>query len=120
MSDCRTMIMPDDSHAAVLDAAQRAVVDKCASKATHKTAFSALLTLVGAGVLASRRDVGQFDSTAMSDPGLDACQNAGSRADFVRRYCSGSPLGADRSSPRSGENQSRDGQGQFIYQVWRY
>jgi hypothetical protein len=46
MSDRCTM--PDDCYAAVLDAVQCAVIDKRASKATRKAAFSALLALVEA------------------------------------------------------------------------
>ena len=49
MSDRSIITMPDDCYAAVLDAIQRSVADKCASKATRKAAFSALLTLVEAG-----------------------------------------------------------------------
>jgi hypothetical protein len=46
MSDHRIFTMPDDCYAAVLGAIQRTVTDKCASKATRKAAFSALLALV--------------------------------------------------------------------------
>jgi hypothetical protein len=48
MSD-RCITMPDECYAAVLDAVQRTVTDKCASKATRKAAFSALLALIDAG-----------------------------------------------------------------------
>ena len=48
MSD-RCITMPDDCYVAVLDAIQRTVTDKCASKATRKAAFSALLALIDAG-----------------------------------------------------------------------
>jgi hypothetical protein len=51
MSDRCIIRLPDDCYAAVLDAIQRAVTDKCASKATRKAAFSALPVLVEAGGL---------------------------------------------------------------------
>jgi hypothetical protein len=41
-------ILPENCYAAVLDAVQRAIIDKRASKATRKAAFSALLALVEA------------------------------------------------------------------------
>jgi hypothetical protein len=44
-----TTTIPDDCYAVILDAIQRTVTDKCASKATRKAAFSALSALVGAG-----------------------------------------------------------------------
>jgi hypothetical protein len=85
MSDRSTIAMPDDCYAAVLDAVQRAVIDKCASKATRKSAFSALLALVEAGVVAGETSV---SSTArdMSAPGLDACQNADAHGLISGRY----------------------------------
>jgi hypothetical protein len=52
MSDRCTM--PDDCYAAVLDAVQRAVIDKSASKATRRAAFSVLLVLLEAGGEASK------------------------------------------------------------------
>jgi hypothetical protein len=52
MSDDRsTITIPSGSYAAILDAVQRAIVDKCASNATRKAAFSALLALIEAGAL---------------------------------------------------------------------
>ena len=47
-----TITIPDEIWAAVLDAVQRAIVDKYAAKATRKAAFSALLTLIDAGLVA--------------------------------------------------------------------
>jgi hypothetical protein len=44
-----TITIPDDCYAAILDAVQRAIIDKCASKVTRKVAFSALLALIEAG-----------------------------------------------------------------------
>jgi hypothetical protein len=46
-----TVTIPDDCYAVILDAVQRAIIDKCASTATRKAAFSALLALVDAGVV---------------------------------------------------------------------
>jgi hypothetical protein len=46
-----TITIPDDCYAVILDAIQRAIIDKCASTATRKAAFSALLALVDAGVV---------------------------------------------------------------------
>jgi hypothetical protein len=52
MSDDRsTITIPEYSHAAILDAVQRAVMDRGASKATRKAAFSALLALIEAGLI---------------------------------------------------------------------
>jgi hypothetical protein len=52
MSDDRIGIMvPRNAYAAMTDAMQRAVVDRGASKATRKAAFSALLALVDAGLI---------------------------------------------------------------------
>jgi hypothetical protein len=81
MSDRCIITMPDDCYAAVLDAIQRTVTDKCASKATRKAAFSALLALVeGAGYQARRRSVRLRRVRAPpSKPGR-------SRAYFGRRY----------------------------------
>jgi hypothetical protein len=61
MSDRCTM--PDDCYAAVLDAVQCAVIDKRASKATRKAAFSALLALVEAG--------GEAGETSLSSAAKD-------------------------------------------------
>ena len=36
-----TITIPDDCYAVILDAVQRAIIDKCASTATRKAAFSA-------------------------------------------------------------------------------
>jgi hypothetical protein len=77
MSDRCTITMPEDCYAAVLDAVQRAVIDKCASKATRKAAFSALSALVEPGEISigsAARD--------MSAPG----KRGSSRAHFPRRY----------------------------------
>jgi hypothetical protein len=58
MSDRCIITMPDDCYAAVLDAIQRTVTDKCASKATRKAAFSALLALIEAGGVPGETSVG--------------------------------------------------------------
>jgi len=52
MSDDRsTITIPRHGYAAMIDAVQCAVVDRGASKATRKAAFSALLALVDAGLI---------------------------------------------------------------------
>jgi hypothetical protein len=52
MSDNRsTITIPSETWAAILDAVQRAIVDKYAAKATRKAAFSTLLALIEAGVV---------------------------------------------------------------------
>jgi hypothetical protein len=53
-----TITIPDDCYAVILDAVQRAIIDKYASKATRL--FSALLALIETGVVAGET-VGQFD-----------------------------------------------------------
>jgi hypothetical protein len=63
MSDDRsTITIPRHAFAAVVDAAQRAVIDKGASKATRKAAFSTLLLLLDSGLI---RD------TSMTSPAVD-------------------------------------------------
>ncbi len=52
MNDDRsTVTIPDQGFAVIIDAVQRAVLDKGASKATRKAAFSAILALVDAGLI---------------------------------------------------------------------
>jgi hypothetical protein len=52
MNDDRsTITIPHHGFAAIVDAVQRAVLDKGASKATRKAAFSAILALVDAGLV---------------------------------------------------------------------
>jgi hypothetical protein len=52
MSDDRaTITIPHDAFPAIMDAVQRAVIDRGASKVTRKAAFSALLALVEAGLV---------------------------------------------------------------------
>ena len=52
MSDDRsTVTIHRHGYAAIVDAVQCAVIDKRASKATRKAAFSALLALVDAGLI---------------------------------------------------------------------
>ena len=64
MSDDRsTITIPDDGCAVILDAVQRAIVDKYAAKATRKAAFSALLALVEAGMMVGDTSI---SSTAKS------------------------------------------------------
>ena len=61
MSDDRsTITIPCQGFAAIVDAIERAIVDKGASKATRKAAFSALLALVEAGLV--------IGDTSMSSP----------------------------------------------------
>jgi hypothetical protein len=61
--DRSTITIPDDGCAAILDAVQRAIVDKYAAKATRKAAFSALLALVEAGMIVGDTSI---SSTAKS------------------------------------------------------
>ena len=52
MNDDRsTVTIPQPGFAVIVDAVQRAVLDKGASKATRKAAFSAILALVDAGLV---------------------------------------------------------------------
>jgi hypothetical protein len=52
MSDDRsTITIPSESCAAVLDSVQRALIDRYASKAARRAAFSALLALIEAGAV---------------------------------------------------------------------
>jgi hypothetical protein len=52
MSDDRfTITIPSESGAAILDAVQRALIDRYASKTTRNAAFSALLALIEAGAM---------------------------------------------------------------------
>jgi hypothetical protein len=52
MNDDRsTITIPHHGFAVIVDAVQRAVLDKGASKATRKAAFSAILALVDAGLI---------------------------------------------------------------------
>ncbi len=68
MTDRCTITMPDDCYAAVLDAIQRAVIDKCASKATRKAVFSALSALTEPGRIAGGTPVTSA-ARDMSAPG---------------------------------------------------
>jgi hypothetical protein len=65
MSDGRsTITIPSESYAAILDAVQRALIDKYASKATRKAALSALLALIEAGAVVG--------DTSINSPARDA------------------------------------------------
>jgi hypothetical protein len=65
MSDDRsTITVPDGGHAAILDAVQRAAMDKGASKATRKAALSALLALIEAGLIIGDTSIGSPVSAA--------------------------------------------------------
>ncbi len=56
MSEDRSIIaVPPCAFTAIVDAIQRAIVDKGASKATRKAAFSALLALIDAGLIVATR-----------------------------------------------------------------
>ena len=66
MSDRCIITMPDDCYGAVLDAIQRTVTDKCASKATRKAAFSALLPLVEASAVPGETSVRDRKSTRLN------------------------------------------------------
>ena len=56
MSEDRSIIaVPPYAFTTIIDAIQRAIVDKGASKATRKAAFSALLALVDAGLIIATR-----------------------------------------------------------------
>jgi hypothetical protein len=49
--DHSIITLPPNATSAIVDAVQRAIIDKGASKATRKAAFSALLALVDAGLI---------------------------------------------------------------------
>jgi hypothetical protein len=49
--DCSNMTISREAGAAIVDAVQRAIIDKGASQATRKAAFSALLALIEAGLI---------------------------------------------------------------------
>ncbi len=69
MSDDRsTITIPHHGFAAIVDAVQRAIIDKGASKATRKAAFSALLALVDAGLI--------IGDTSTSSPASDGAAPA--------------------------------------------
>ena len=52
MSDGRSIItLSPHASTTIIDAIQRAIIDKGASKATRKAAFSALLALIDAGLI---------------------------------------------------------------------
>jgi hypothetical protein len=51
MSDDCIITLSPHATTAIMDAIQRAIIDKGASKATRKAAFSALLALVDAGLI---------------------------------------------------------------------
>lgn len=68
MSDHRSVItLPPDAFTMIMDAIQRAIVDKGASKATRKAAFSALLALVDAGLIVG---VASTNSPASDETGV--------------------------------------------------
>jgi hypothetical protein len=46
-----TITIPRDACATIMDSIQRAIIDKGASRATRKAAFSALLVLIDAGLI---------------------------------------------------------------------
>jgi hypothetical protein len=50
--------IPRDACAAIMDSIQRAIIDKGASKATRKAAFSALLALIDAGLIVGDTSTG--------------------------------------------------------------
>jgi hypothetical protein len=50
--DRSTITMPRNAWAMVMDSIQRAIIDKSASKVTRKAAFSALMALIDAGLIA--------------------------------------------------------------------
>ena len=66
MNDDRaTITFPHHGFAVIVDAVQRAVLDKGASKATRKAAFSAILALVDAGLVIGETSPGSArDSNA--------------------------------------------------------
>lgn len=65
MSDHRSITtLPPGALTAIVDAIQRAIVDKGASKATRKAAFSALLALIDAGLI--------VEVTSANSPASDA------------------------------------------------
>ena len=76
MSDDRSTIsIPCEGFATIVDAVQRGVIDRGASKATRKAAFSALLALVEAGL--------SIGDTSISSPAAD--RNGPARAQVTTR-----------------------------------
>lgn len=53
--------------ATIMDAVQRAIIDKGASRATRKAAFSALIALADAGLLKGTRPAPARTETAVTD-----------------------------------------------------
>ena len=69
MNDDRpAIVIPHHGFAVIVDAVQRAVIDKGASKATRKAAFSAILALVDAGLV--------IGETPTSSPAKDSAAPA--------------------------------------------
>jgi hypothetical protein len=86
-------------YVAIVDAVQRAVIDKGASKATRKAAFSALLALVEAGLL--------IGDTSTSSPARDGNSPAPAHVRTglhlmgrALQDVAGSPLGAGKTLAR--------------------
>jgi hypothetical protein len=67
-----TITIPDNCYAVILDAVQRAIVDKYASKATRRAAFSALLALIEAGVVVGNTSISStFNNAGRERPSPD-------------------------------------------------
>jgi hypothetical protein len=69
--DRSTITIPRHAYAAMIDAVEYAVIDKGASRATRKAAFSALLALVDAGLI---------KDTSTSSPAVDGKGSAPAHA----------------------------------------
>jgi hypothetical protein len=69
MSDDRFAItIPSESGTAILDAVQRALIDRYASKATRNAAFSALLALIEAGAVVGDAPINSSARDASGSP----------------------------------------------------
>lgn len=66
-----TVTIRDECYAVILDAVQRAIIDKYASKATRKAAFSVLLALMEAGVVAGETPVSSTRRDSVSSTTRD-------------------------------------------------
>jgi hypothetical protein len=65
--DRSTFTIPRDTCATVVDSIQRAIIDKGASKATRKAAFSALLALIDAGLVVGETSASPAGNKADAD-----------------------------------------------------
>jgi hypothetical protein len=69
--DRSTITVPRDAFAKIVDSIQRAIIDKGASKATRKAAFSALLALIDAGLIVGDTSIGAPARESTGAPAKD-------------------------------------------------